>query len=251
MRRARLPERQQPAAPAHDVRVRDVLERHGEGVPQRAAGRLRAEGVPIQDLVRVRLLDVRRRLDVPTRDRGSCPVLAKGHAQHEAVAVEDVGEVPAHEGRRRRQEGLEGRRHGPPEVRVRGPVLLGERHEDFAARVQVREHAAVDARLELRAQGRDERRRAGLVGARAFVLKTWPSLGGTLATLPSRPAFSNGACASGVLLGNASSSFRRRAGLEDPSTPRMASATSHKARSPLPLKMTRGAKTAAREPLPR
>jgi hypothetical protein len=69
------------------------------------------------------------------------------------------------------------------------------------------------------------------VGALAFVLKTWPSLGGTRATRPNLPAFSKGACASGVLLGNASSSFRRRAGLEEPSTPRMASATSQSART--------------------
>ena len=33
-------------------------------------------------------------------------------------------------------------------------------------------------------------------GALALVLKTWPSRGGTLATRPSLPAFSNGACAS-------------------------------------------------------
>ena len=62
-------------------------------------------------------------------------------------------------------------------------------------------------------------------------MKTWPSRGGTRATRPSLPAFSNGAWARGVRRGRASSSFRRRAGRDEPSTPRMASATSHSART--------------------
>mmetsp|Transcript_17667 Transcript_17667/g.57629 ORF Transcript_17667/g.57629 Transcript_17667/m.57629 type:complete len:412 (+) Transcript_17667:825-2060(+) len=79
------------------------------------------------------------------------------------------------------------------------------------------------------------------VGARALVLKTWPSLGGMRATRPrcnDRAPLSvttyvalMGECASGVRRGSASSSFLSRAGRLPCSTDRMASATSHMART--------------------